>query len=163
MSWSAPQVRKQNSRRRLRDAAIVGVAAAFAFALPSARAGLDETPEDRIPALIEQGRAYEHGEGVPRNVSRAVDLYCEAARLGNAEAQFDLGWIYANGRGVPRNDALASLFFEMAAGQGHVYAEKMLAYVGPPAEELPECMRDRTVFAVADPDLAILVDDDFMA
>jgi len=157
------RARGRPALRRWRTLATAAVAAAFVFALPPARAGLDETPEDRIPALIEQARAYEHGEGVPRNASRAVERYCEAARLGSADAQFDLGWIYANGRGVPRDDALASLFFEMAAGKGHVYAAKMLAYVGPPADDLPECMRDPTVFVLADPDVATLADDDFVA
>jgi transglycosylase-like protein with SLT domain/Sel1 repeat-containing protein len=157
------------NRRQPRQSAPRWVAPAMAVVValstfaPPAGAGLDETREDRISELREQARAYEHGEGTPRNVTRAIEVYCEAARLGDAEAQYSLGWIYANGRGVRRDDALASLFFEMAAGQGHAYAEKMLSYVGPPAAELPECMRDTTVFAVADPDLATLYDDNFIA
>ena len=77
-----------------------------------------------------------------KDPARAVELYCEAARQGDAEAQFSLGWMYANGRGMPRDNRMASLFFAMAAAQGHEYAQKMLGFVGPSAAELPECMRD---------------------
>ena len=86
-----------------------------------------ETPSRLIATLRAEARAYEHGEGVPRDPARAVELYCEAARLGDAEAQFSLGWMYANGRGMPRDNRMASLFFGMAAAQGHEYAQKMLA------------------------------------
>jgi len=95
--------------------------------------------------LRAEARALEHGEGTPRNAARAIDLYCEAAKLGDAEAQFSLGWMYANGRGTPRDNRMASLFFGMAAAQGHEYAQKMLAFVGPAAAELPDCMLDPPV------------------
>ena len=92
-----------------------------------------------------EARAHEHGEGVPKDFAHAVTLYCEAARLGDAEAQFSLGWMYANGRGIPRDNRMASLFFGIAAVQGHEYAQKMLAFVGPAAADLPDCMRDRAL------------------
>ncbi|HEY3178188.1 MAG TPA: transglycosylase SLT domain-containing protein [Casimicrobiaceae bacterium] len=85
--------------------------------------------------------ALEHGEGVPKDALTAIALYCVAARAGNAEAQFNLGWMFANGRGIERDDAIASSFFALAAQAGHVYAQKMLAHVGPSDGELPECMR----------------------
>lgn len=69
-----------------------------------------------------------------------MTLYCEAARLGDAEAQFQLGWIHANGRGVPRDDGLASYFFSLAAAQGSADAERMLRHVGRVAAPMPSCM-----------------------
>lgn len=93
-------------------------------------------------ALRNQALALEHGEGVVRDVPRAAALYCEAARLGDSESQFNLGWIYANGRGVARDDALAAFFFRAAAEQGHEYAARMIGQVGEPVAQLPECMRD---------------------
>ena len=86
--------------------------------------------------------AYEHGEGVPRNQVLAANTYCMSARLGDAQAQYNLGWMYANGRGVERSDALAAFFFNAAAEQGLEAAQRMLKVVGPAAEEKPECMRD---------------------
>lgn len=98
----------------------------------------------RAAGLLAEARAYEHGEGVPRDSRRAVALYCEAARLGNAEAQFGLGWMYANGRGVVRDDALAARFFALAARQNHEHAQRMLRYVGTPRGPRPECLIRRT-------------------
>ena len=92
-------------------------------------------------ALVAKAVALEHGEGVPKDPLTAIALYCVAARAGSAEAQFNLGWMFANGRGVERDDSIASSFFALAANAGHVYAEKMLAHVGPSQGELPECMR----------------------
>jgi soluble lytic murein transglycosylase-like protein len=50
--------------------------------------------------------------------------------------------MYANGRGIPRDNRMASLFFGLAATQGHEYAKKMLAFVGPAAADPPECLKD---------------------
>lgn len=88
-----------------------------------------------------EARAFEHGEGVTKDPQRAVALYCQASRLGDAEAMFSLGWMYANGRGVERSDALAAYFFSKAAEQGHVQAARMQVFVGEPSAEIPDCMR----------------------
>jgi len=143
-----------------------GAGAALALALlclVSAPAGaeIDAETADRVAALRAEALAHEHGEGVPRDTARAADLYCEAARLGDAEAQFSLGWMYANGRGMPHDDRLAALFFGLAAAQGHAYAQKMLAFVGPSDAELPGCMRDPEP-PPADEDLVAEIDDDFV-
>ena len=86
--------------------------------------------------------ALEHGEGIPRDPVKAVEMYCEAARAGDAESQFNLGWMLANGRGITRDDRLAAYFFALAAAQQHVHARNMLRYVGDPQQEVPSCMRD---------------------
>lgn len=93
--------------------------------------------------LVQQARQYEHGEGVPQDREKAVELYCQAARLGSAEGQYALGWMYANGRGVERNDEIAASLFEMAATRGHAYAQKMLQFMPSPANhktQLPDCL-----------------------
>lgn len=91
--------------------------------------------------LFEQARAYEHGEGVPRDAQLATILYCEAARQGNGDAQYNLGWMHANGRGVVRDDAAAAYLFQAAAEQGIEAAQRMLAVLGELKAEMPECMR----------------------
>jgi hypothetical protein len=120
-------------------------------ATQSVRADFDGDASRLIVSLRTEARAYEHGEGVARDPARAATLYCEAARLGDAEAQFALGWMYANGRGLPRDDRMASLFFGIAAAQGHEYAHRMLAFVGPSAADLPECMRDPVLLVTEEP------------
>ncbi len=128
-----------------------------------AHADFDGDTSRIMATLRVEARAYEHGEGVSRDSVRAVRLYCEAARLGDAEAQFNLGWMYANGRGVPRDNRMASLFFGIAAAQGHAYAQKMLAFVGPSAAELPDCMRDPTPAVIEAAVVDAEVDDEFVA
>lgn len=104
------------------------------------QAQIPEVAEGRL--LFAEAQQFEHGEGVGKDTSRAAQLYCKAAKLGHADAQFNLAWMYANGRGVARNDALAATFFDLAARQGHAHAQQMLRYVGDPTADLPECMRD---------------------
>ncbi|HCZ13290.1 MAG TPA: lytic transglycosylase [Candidatus Accumulibacter sp.] len=100
----------------------------------------DQDGERRL-AIRKEALSYEHGEGVPRDPIRAASLYCDGARLGDAEAQFNLGWMYANGRGVDRDDSRAAYFFSLAAKQGHPQSQKMQRFVGEPGAEVPECMR----------------------
>jgi soluble lytic murein transglycosylase-like protein len=95
-----------------------------------------------VVALRTLATHYENGEGVARDPLHAYALYCKAAKAGDAEAQYDLGWMVLNGRGVARNDAEAAYFLTMAAAQGHVQAKALLAHAGPPSESLPECLRD---------------------
>lgn len=110
---------------------------------------------NRLLALRSEARSYEHGEGVPKDSARAVQLYCEGARMGDAESQFSLGWMYANGRGMGRDDAMAAYFFALAAKQGHAHAQRMLSYVGEPIAKPPACMQaptdDKVVFEAANP------------
>jgi soluble lytic murein transglycosylase-like protein len=107
-----------------------------------AHAEMAATPE-RLAGLRAEALSFEHGEGVPRNPDLAIQRYCEAARLGDAESQYRLGWIYANGRGVARDDGVASYFFSLAARQGNSDAERMLKYVAVGAVvQPPKCMVD---------------------
>ena len=122
-------------------AALLGSVAALAEGTESTHGG-----GHRPQALVEEAARYEHAEGVPRDYARAIDLYCAAARAGNAEGQYGLGWMYANGRGVDRDDAIAAHLFGLAAEQGHVQAGTMrqLASAKPVA---PPCLAPPRVAA----------------
>ena len=114
------------------------------FALTGWQVGAQELalPHPVYVSLFEQARAYENGEGVARNTQLAAILYCEAARQGDGNAQYNLGWMYANGRGVTRDDALAAYFFHAAAEQGIDAAQRMLKLLGEHTTDIPECMRE---------------------
>ena len=92
--------------------------------------------------LRSQALALENGEGVERDPVAAAKLYCEAARLGDAQSQFNLGWMYSNGRGVERSDQWAAFFFHAAAEQGYEQAQRMLDRVGGAPTYVPDCMRE---------------------
>lgn len=108
----------------------------------SALAEAAKPTSTQITALRNDAQTYEHGEGVKRDIAKAVQLYCEASRLGDTESQYSLGWMYANGRGIQRDDAIAAYFFSMAAKQGHPQAQRMLRQVGEPVTKPPECLFD---------------------
>ena len=93
-------------------------------------------------SLFEQAQAYENGEGVRRDPLLAANLYCEAARQGNRDAQYNLGWMYANGRGVPRHDGRAVYLFQAAAEQGIEAARRLADKLGGVPPEMPECLAE---------------------
>lgn len=121
-----------------RRCAVLGLIGALAAG--AAQAQLFAEPQ-QIAQWRAEALAHEHGEGVPRDAARAAELYCKAARLGDAASQFSLGWMHANGRGVPRDDGVAAFFFAAAAAQGDAQAQRMLQQVGAAAETAPPCMR----------------------
>lgn len=128
---------------RVRLPRCVRLLAATGFALAT---GAMAAPEislgsgDVTSGLLAQAVAYEHGEGVAKDPLRAAALYCEAARSGDAEAQFSLGWMYANGRGIARDNALAASLFALAAEQGHAAARKASQFIRDEPGRLPDCM-----------------------
>ncbi|PTT83185.1 lytic transglycosylase, partial [Pelomonas sp. HMWF004] len=83
-----------------------------------------------VPAQVERWRqeakALEYGDGGRRDEVAAAKLYCRAARYGDAEAQYSLGWMLTNARGIQRNDAEAAHLFAAAAEQGMAQAQNML-------------------------------------
>ncbi|WP_280154459.1 transglycosylase SLT domain-containing protein [Piscinibacter sp. XHJ-5] len=94
-----------------------------------------------IVSLREEAAGLELGNGIEKDPLRAAALYCEAARLGDMDSQFRLGWMYTNGSGVERSDATAAFFFQIAAEQGMEQAQHMLRVVGGPTTDVPDCMR----------------------
>lgn len=97
-------------------------------------------PGEERSELVRQALTYEHGEGVRKDPLKAVDLYCQAARRFDAEAQYNLGWMYANGRGIPRNDGHAAALFASASALGYSHAAQALQLVGDVPRRLPDCM-----------------------
>ncbi|MFT7776855.1 transglycosylase SLT domain-containing protein [Roseateles sp.] len=99
-----------------------------------------------VPAQVERWRleakALEYGDGVKRDEVEAAKLYCRAARYGDAEAQYNLGWMLTNARGIQRNDAEAAHMFAAAAEQGMRQAQNMLDRMGgTPLGDPPPCLR----------------------
>ncbi|TVQ88224.1 MAG: lytic transglycosylase [Chromatiaceae bacterium] len=83
-----------------------------------------------VKVLSQWGRRYEHGEGVAKDIDRAIQLYCKAARGGDVSAHYHLGWIYVVGRAGIRDDELAAAWFYEAARRHDPHAQRMLARLG---------------------------------
>jgi soluble lytic murein transglycosylase-like protein len=98
----------------------------------------DSGTDNETRALITSALHYEHAEGVPRDFEKAAALYCKAARLGDADAQYALGWMYANGRGVARDDATAAQIFALAADRGHPGAKVMRSFTATKVTAPPD-------------------------
>ncbi len=133
-----PATRRSTARR-----IALALLAAACVAGP-ARAAIEEGSVEaaKRELLRSQALALENGEGIERDPAQAAKLYCEAARLGDAASQFNLGWMYSNGRGVERNDTWAAFFFHAAAEQGYEQAQRMLQQVGGAPTYVPDCMRE---------------------
>jgi soluble lytic murein transglycosylase-like protein len=110
-------------------------AAVLADTLDGATNGADVS--SATSQLVAMATHYEHAEGVPRDYEKAAALYCKAARLGDADAQYALGWMYANGRGVARDDAVAAQIFSLAADRGHPAAKVMRGYTATATSAVP--------------------------
>ncbi|TDP71579.1 transglycosylase SLT domain-containing protein [Roseateles toxinivorans] len=89
----------------------------------------------------QEAERYEHGDGLPRDPVQAAQLYCRAARYGDAVAQYNLAWMLTNARGIARDDAQAAHLFSAAAEQGMTQAQNMLASMGTPQGAPPACLK----------------------
>lgn len=108
-------------------------------ATPAREVGL--VVPSQVQRWREEAQRYEYGDGVPRDAVQAAQLYCRAARFGDAVAQYNLAWMLTNARGIERDDAQAAHLFAAAAEQGMVQAQNMLASMGTPLGPPPACLK----------------------
>jgi TPR repeat protein len=87
--------------------------------------------EDPSPADKQYQRAlrYRDGDGVPRNLKKAVDLLQSAALGGLPDASLDLGLMHLFGMGVPADNALALKWLVLACWNGDKFAPAYLAMI----------------------------------
>jgi hypothetical protein len=101
---------------------------------------------DDAAAQFAMAVRYEHAEGVPRDYSHALELYCVAASQGHADASFSIAWIYLNGRGVARDDTNGAAWLRLAADRGHQLAGRLLGRLGAvPAAKPTGCRQAEPV------------------
>lgn len=140
-----------------RCAVALGLVAACAVAhadttwqMPAVVEPGEEAPLRAPPptGLTAEAVKLENGEGIAQNYALAADLYCRAARKGDSDAAYRLGWMYANGRGMLKDDRIATGLFRYAAERSHDYAKRMLIHVNTAEAVLPACMLPPSVIAV---------------
>ena len=86
---------------------------------------------------FEMGTLYQSGQGVPRDLRRAIDYYRKAAEQGHLGAQSNLGIHYASGNGIEKNYAEALKWFTRAAEQGNSFAQNNLCRLYSFGEGVP--------------------------
>ncbi|WP_157267811.1 lytic transglycosylase domain-containing protein [Azohydromonas aeria] len=127
--------------RRAAAAAVLLLSGAAALAAGPQPSQEDPGARAQMALMLRaDAERYEKGDGVPRDEAFAAAMYCRAARAGDAESQFRLGWAYANARGVPRNDGWAAYMFKLAADQGIPQGATNLKLMGGATPEQPDCM-----------------------
>lgn len=148
------------------------------LALPSLAAGTGAQPRMSVASvasapgepvrtaqLVREGQRYENAEGVERDPARALALYCEAARLDDADGFLRMGWMYANARGVERDDGLAGNLLQRAAALGNPTAARLTTLIRPDAaapDRIPDCLRPPPAASAAtSPARTIRFDFDF--
>lgn len=100
---------------------------------------------DHLQHLVQQGTMHETGLGAPRNLTRAFDLYCEAAAQGFPEALVRMAWMYADGNGVEKSKAAAYTLFLRAKRFGYPQGGELAQRFAGEAEVLPVCLRGTLV------------------
>jgi len=127
---------------RLADRAGAAQAAVVLAAMLAGGSAVAQDAPRAVSTKVAEAVAYEHGEGVPKDPRKAAALYCEAARAGDTDAMFNLGWMYANGRGIGRDYYVAASLFERAAAAGNAQAAKVLGLFREGHHRLPDCLAD---------------------
>src|SRR3989344_2113012 len=89
-------------------------------------------------AQFDLGMRYAKGEGVPKDIVKAVEWHQKAAAQGHAKAQFALGFMYNNGIGVPKDAAKAAEWYQKAAAQGNADAQFSLGMAYADGEGVPK-------------------------
>ena len=68
--------------------------------------------------MLNYALALQRGEGVEKDVAKAIELLKEAAELGNAEAMNAYGMCFYTGDGVEKNPAEAVKWYRASAARG---------------------------------------------
>lgn len=92
----------------------------FAFCLIWAAPVLAQTPETGdAEALFAEALRYYEGDGVDKDMDKALLLFEKSTEQGFAPGQDNLGFMYETGSGVPRDAALAAEWYRKAGEQGY--------------------------------------------
>ena len=92
------------------------MAQALAYWQKSAEAGY-------APACLKMGECFEQGNGVKKDINRAIDWYKKAAEQGNPVAQYQLGVMYASIPGLAKDLTQAAEWYCKAEEQGYIKAQ----------------------------------------
>lgn len=92
--------------------------------------------------LYQRAKRYSKGEGVLQDYAKAAQYMRQAAELGYAFAQNDLGSYYAKGLGVPQDFQEAAKWYRKAAEQGDSLAEFSMGRICSQGRGVPKDIQE---------------------
>ncbi|KAK8848307.1 hypothetical protein M9Y10_019368 [Tritrichomonas musculus] len=72
------------------------------------------------------GSCYFNGKGVEQNITKAIELYQKADKIGCSYASYNLGLCYLGGSGVEKDTIKGKVLIKKAADLGHPKAKEMV-------------------------------------
>jgi TPR repeat protein len=101
-------------------------------------------------AIHNLGCCYSDGDcGLPRDHAKALELWHQAAELGNATSYCNIGYVYISGDGVERDGKKAVHYMELAAMGGRVEARHNLGVLEKRAGNMDRALRHYMIAAGA--------------
>lgn len=82
-------------------------------------------------AIHNLGVIYSTGIGLKQNLNKAYNQFLLAAKLGNTESQFKVGWCLLHGEGTPINKGSAIRWLKKATSAGNAEAKSLLQSLNP--------------------------------
>jgi TPR repeat protein len=82
------------------------------------------------------------GQGIAQNFTLAAEWFLMAAKKGNAQAQFNLGFLYSHGQGVDEDFIEAYKWYKISDACGYIYAKDSMALLSSKMDELDVEMAD---------------------
>jgi len=79
--------------------------------------------------LFSEGLRFEHGEVVPKDIQKAIELFERASEKGNADAMYTLGVLYEKGEDVPKDINQAIKWYRRASEKGNRDAQYVVGLI----------------------------------
>lgn len=90
-------------------------------------------------AQFSLGFMFHSGQGISKNIDKAVQWYAQAAEQGLTEAQFRMGVLNDYGKEIGENNSQAFKWYKEAALQGHAESQALLGKMYFNGEGVAQC------------------------
>lgn len=127
LSLSAPAIAAPNSNAVISNTAV---------ATTNAKASHNNS--EKAKNLFTEAKGYHDGTKGAKDLTKALALYEQAAKLGNNDARVNLGFMYFTGEGVPQDYKIAGHWYLLAGHDGDRDAQRNLAMMFERGLGLPQ-------------------------
>jgi TPR repeat protein len=134
--WATTEFKKKNKIRELNEYRIeqikprlTKIKEYFSTLLNTCRNRINEEMQDKKDACSTLGFLYQHGYGIRKIASRAIEFYELAAKQGRVDAVYNLGYIYHQHYHWKWNYRDAFKWYNIAANGGNICAQNGFAFL----------------------------------